>query len=224
MTKRTCAVLVAAVLSTVASEALAQRQPPQPEQPDQDFAQHLFPPELIMQFQQKIQLQAQQRTAITQAIQQMQSRVIEVQWQMQQEVQKLNEIMQTPRIQEAEALAQVDRVLSMERDVKRAHLTGLIRIKNTLSDEQQSQLSALRDISPADSGTVRIRADPMNAELRLGNRLLGTGNASVMLPVGSHTLRISAPGTNCVSKTIQVNVIKRETVILLPPDTKLTCP
>jgi Spy/CpxP family protein refolding chaperone len=144
MTRKTCVFVVALMLSTAASEALGQRQPPQPEQPEQDFAQHLFPPELIMQFQQKIQLRVEQRTQITQAIQQLQSKVVDLQWQMQAEVQKLNEIIQSPTVNEANALAQVDRVLSIEREVKRTHLGTLIRIKNTLDRTQQTALDSLQ--------------------------------------------------------------------------------
>ena len=42
------------------------------------------------------------------------------------------------------ALAQVDEVLAVEREVKRAHITLLIQIKNTLSAEQQAKLAAAR--------------------------------------------------------------------------------
>ena len=42
------------------------------------------------------------------------------------------------------ALAQVDEVLGVEREVKRAHITLLIQIKNTLSAEQQAKLAAAR--------------------------------------------------------------------------------
>jgi Spy/CpxP family protein refolding chaperone len=148
MTKRTCAFIVALVLSTAGSAAFAQQrlQPQQPEQPDQGFEQYLFPPELIMQFQQKIQLRVEQRTAITQAIQQLQNKVVDLQWQMQAEAQKLNEIMQSPTINEANALVQVDRVLTIEREVKRTHLGTLIRIKNTLDRSQQTALDSLHQM------------------------------------------------------------------------------
>ena len=145
----------------------AQGGPPQeyPRQPEADFGRYLFPPELIMQFQQRINLRAEQRATITAAIQQMQSKVIDLQWQMQAETQKLTEIMQEPTIKESEALAQVDRVLGIERDVKRTHLGTLIRIKNVLSREQQAILDSLkfqqtgprtRKPSPADGDVPHI--------------------------------------------------------------------
>lgn len=148
---------VALALST-ATDVLAQRRPVVSDTveqqdkiradmrgaPEPDFARYLFPPELIMQFQQKINLRPEQRTTITQAIQQMQSKVVDLQWQMQAEVQKLTEIMQHATIKEAEALAQVDRVLGIEREVKRTHLGMLIRIKNTLGREQQVALDSIQ--------------------------------------------------------------------------------
>ena len=109
-----------------------------------DFGRFLYPPELIMKYQQRIALRPEQRTTITQDIQQLQTRAIEVQWHMQEETQKLSSLMQQSTVNETDALAQVDRVLALERDIKRAHLTALIHIKNTLTREQQKALDALR--------------------------------------------------------------------------------
>jgi Spy/CpxP family protein refolding chaperone len=131
--------MLAVAGSPLAAPALAAQ-----EVPDYAFAQHVFPPELVMQHQQKIGLRPDQREAITEAIQQLQAKVVELQWRMQDESQKLAEILQRPRVDEGDALAQVDRVLSVEREVKRAHMTMLIRIKNTLTPEQQAMLKTLR--------------------------------------------------------------------------------
>ena len=113
--------------------------------PDPDFARYLFPPDLVMRYQQRIALRPEQREAITSAIQQLQSRTIEQQWRMQEETQKLGELLRATPVNEAAVLAQVDRVLGIEREVKRAHMTMLVRVKNTLTREQQAALRALRD-------------------------------------------------------------------------------
>jgi Spy/CpxP family protein refolding chaperone len=139
--KRTLRITTVA-LTLLATPAVLVSQERHQEEPD--FGRFLYPPELIMQFQQKIGLRPEQRTTITQAIQQLQSKVVELQWQMQAEAQKLTEIMQNPSIKEADALAQVDRVLSIEREVKRTHLGTLIRIKNTLDRDQQAALDSLQ--------------------------------------------------------------------------------
>lgn len=44
---------------------------------------------------------------------------------------------------EAAALAQVDRVTEIENQMKKTHLTLLIRVKNLLSEDQQQQLLTL---------------------------------------------------------------------------------
>jgi Spy/CpxP family protein refolding chaperone len=105
----------------------------------------VFAPELVMKYQQKIGLRPEQRTAITDAIQQVQSRIVEQQWRMQEEAQKLGDLLQAMPVNESAVLAQVDRVLGIEREVKKAHMTLLVRIKNTLTREQQAMLKGLRD-------------------------------------------------------------------------------
>jgi len=49
-----------------------------------------------------------------------------------------------PRIDEAAALAQVDKVLGMERGIKKAQISLLVRFKNLLTPAQQQQLLDLR--------------------------------------------------------------------------------
>jgi Spy/CpxP family protein refolding chaperone len=63
---------------------------------------------------------------------------------MQDEAQQLADILKSNTVDESEALAQIDRVLAVEREVKRAHIAMLIRIKNVLTPEQQATLKALR--------------------------------------------------------------------------------
>lgn len=112
------------------------------QEPEPEFAKHLFPPELVMQHQQAIRLTAEQRASITQGIRDLQLRAVELQWRMQDEAQKLSELVQGARVDEAQTLAQVDRVLGVEREIKRAHMALLVRIKNTLSADQQKILTA----------------------------------------------------------------------------------
>jgi Spy/CpxP family protein refolding chaperone len=114
------------------------------QEPEPEFAKYLFPPELVMQHQQAIRLTAEQRTSITQGIREFQLKVVELQWKMQDEAQKLNELVQESKVDEAATVAQVDRVLDVERQIKRAHMGLLVRIKNTLTPEQQRRLTTIR--------------------------------------------------------------------------------
>ena len=144
-TFRICLVSALALLAVATAGAGAgagAQQPPQA--PDDPLARVLFPPELVMQHQQDIGLRAEQRAAITKAIQDFQTKVVDLQWRMQEQSQRLASLLEKPAVDQAAALMQVDEVLSVEREVKRAHITLLISIKNTLSAEQQAKLAAAR--------------------------------------------------------------------------------
>lgn len=117
--------------------------PPLPHQED-PLARFLFPPELVMQQQHAIGLKPEQRTAITRAIQEFQTKVLDLQWQMQDETQRLTGLLEKPTVDQGAALAQIDKVLAVEREVKRAHIGLLIQIKNSLTPEQQARLAQAR--------------------------------------------------------------------------------
>jgi Spy/CpxP family protein refolding chaperone len=133
------ALTLAAPLLMLAAPALAAQ-----ESPEKVLGEHLFPPELVMKHQQKIGLRPAQRTEITEAIGQATAKFVDLQWRMQEASQKLLELIQAAQVDEDAALAQIDRVLTIERDVKREQMSLLIRIKNVLTREQQAQLRALR--------------------------------------------------------------------------------
>lgn len=134
--------LAAACLALLLTAGQASGQ--QPARPEDQIGQLLFAPELVMQHQQRIGLRPAQRTAITSAIQEVQSQVIDVQWRMQEEMQKLVELLRNTPVNESAALVQVDRLFAAERDIKRAQLRLLIQIKNTLTKDQQDALQALK--------------------------------------------------------------------------------
>ncbi len=134
---RTAAVLVAFFLACAPA---AGAQPPAHD----PIAEHLFPPELVMRYASDIGLEDRQRTAIKEAIQKLQSRVLDLQFDVQGEAEKLVRLLQARPVDEAAAVAQADRVMSIERDVKKAHLGLLVRIKNSLSEAQQEKLLVLR--------------------------------------------------------------------------------
>jgi Spy/CpxP family protein refolding chaperone len=106
--------------------------------------QALFPPELIMQHRRAIGLTDEQRDAISQLIQQLQGRVVRLQWELLDEMQQLTEAMSSPRVDLDRALDQLDNVLETEKSIKQAHLEMLVRIKNLLTREQQATLERLR--------------------------------------------------------------------------------
>ena len=136
MTRRIAAVLI--LLFALPASGWADTPPPDP------VGQALFPPELVMKYQQALGITAPQRATITAAIGKTQGQMLNVQWDMQGATQKLADLLNASPVDETAALAQVDRVLNLEREVKRAQLSLVIRIKNVLTREQQAKLKALR--------------------------------------------------------------------------------
>jgi Spy/CpxP family protein refolding chaperone len=120
------------------STVLAQ-QPPQPD----PFAGSLFPPELIMQHQQALGLSEEQKNFLKAELRKTQTRLSELQWGLQEEVEKLAALMKLDQVDEPQALAQLDKVLDLEREIKHTHIGLLVRVKNKLTLEQQARLRAI---------------------------------------------------------------------------------
>ena len=119
--------------------------PARPRAPGGDpLARYLFPPEMIMANQRAINLTDAQRNSLQQVISDAQGKFIGLQFKMSSEVEKLQSLLQPPSVDEAKVLEQVDRVLGVERDVKRAQLSLMIRIKNLLTPQQQNRLNSIR--------------------------------------------------------------------------------
>ena len=111
---------------------------------DDPIGQSVFPPELIMKYHAEIGLDDTQSKAIKDAIQKAQTRFTDLQWEMQPQVEKLAQILRANPTDEGTALAQLERVLNVEREIKKAQIALLIRIKNLLTDAQQAKLMELR--------------------------------------------------------------------------------
>ena len=123
--------------------------PPRPPAGD-PLARYLFPPELIMANQDAIHLTDSQRNSLQQAMADAQGKFITMQFKMSSEVERLQTLLKPTSVDEPQVLEQVDRVLAVERDVKRAQLSLMIRIKNMLTSPQQSRLNQLRRQGPAE--------------------------------------------------------------------------
>jgi len=151
-----------ALLVTTASVLAAQGQPgqapmpgPGPGQfkqpgpaPEPDpFGRFLFPPELVMRFQSDIGLQDAQRATIQTAMKDAQSKFLDTQWQLSAEGEKLAKLLQGATVDETQVLEQVDHILTLEREMKRAQITLMVRIKNALTPAQQQKLRDLRGMA-----------------------------------------------------------------------------
>jgi Spy/CpxP family protein refolding chaperone len=108
------------------------------------IAQHLYPPELVMAHQDAIDMSAPQRTAIQVLAMTAQLKMTETQHTLSAATEKLATMLAAPVVDEAAVLQQIDQVLALEREVKRAQLTLLVRVKNQLTAAQQEKLDKLK--------------------------------------------------------------------------------
>lgn len=154
--RTTRASTLAALILVAATTLLAQQPPPQgppgprpgpgmgpgpgPGLGPDPFAGNLFPPELIMQNQQAINLSEDQRGYMLGEIQRVQSQATAIQWRLQAAMERLGGTVRQDRVDEAQVLTQLDSVLALEREMKRMQITLLVRLKSRLTPEQQAAL------------------------------------------------------------------------------------
>ena len=127
---------------------LGQPPPRPPEPPDDPIAQNLFPPEMVMQHRQEIGLTDEQNIAIRQVLRNASSKFNELQWQMEDEMETMNKLTKVSAVDEQTVMAELDKILNIEREVKRTQLLVSVRIKNKLTAEQQVKLQELRHKPP----------------------------------------------------------------------------
>jgi Spy/CpxP family protein refolding chaperone len=137
-------------LALLSGSVAANAQDAPPRQETDPFASVLFPPELIMQHARAIRLSDGQRSAITEQIREVQQRVLGLQWELAEQVQALRQTLAGARIDQDRAIDQLNRVLETEKSIKQAHLEMLVRVKNLLRPEQQTELTRLRSAAGAE--------------------------------------------------------------------------
>ncbi len=118
-----------------------------PPAPD-PLGRFLYPPELVMAHQEAIGLTDKQKSSIQDAVKDAQGKVFDLQFKMSAEVEKLQRLVQASSPDEPKVLDEVNRVLTLERDVKVAQMTLMVRIKGQLTERQQSLLDQVRDRTP----------------------------------------------------------------------------
>ncbi len=105
----------------------------------------LYSPELVMAHQDAIALTDHQRAAIQDVVREVQSKaLVDTQFKLGLAGEKLRGSLARTTVDEASVLQQIDDMLALEREVKRAQITLLVRVKNLLTPEQRSALDKLR--------------------------------------------------------------------------------
>ncbi|HEY7545268.1 MAG TPA: periplasmic heavy metal sensor [Blastocatellia bacterium] len=114
------------------------------EKPNDPIGESFFPPELVMQHQQAIGLTDEQKEFLKAEMRKAQLKFTELQWQLQDEVEKMVALVKHDQVDEQQALAQLERVLNVEREIKRLQFSLVILIKNKLTSEQRARITEIK--------------------------------------------------------------------------------
>ena len=145
--------LVSAQQPTPQAQPQPAQQPHPPHPPMDPLGEAMFPPDMIMQHARELNLTPEQKTFMRSEIQKTTMRFNELQWQLQDAMEALHDVMKSNSVNEQQALAQLDKVLDAEREIKRLHIGMAIRIKNQLTPEQQEKLHGMhRMMGPGGPG------------------------------------------------------------------------
>ncbi|GAB4253181.1 MAG: hypothetical protein Kow00109_28820 [Acidobacteriota bacterium] len=145
--------MAAAVVGIAVCWAAAAAQAPDPAQgPPEDterllLNRYFIPPNLIMEHQREIGLTAEQRRQVVESLRSAEGRFVELRWEIHRAVDQLVDMIRERRPEE-EVLAQLDRVLDLEREMKRVRFSVAYRIRQALTDEQIARLQELRPLGP----------------------------------------------------------------------------
>ena len=148
--KKIIGLVVIAIAFGMLAAGAASAQEPQPDQPQKPrmppppppdmLDNSVFPPDVIMQHQRELGLTDEQKAFMRGEINKTSARFNDLQWQLQDAMEALHDTMKADQVNEQVALAQLDKVLDAEREIKKLHMGLAIRIKNNLTPEQVQKL------------------------------------------------------------------------------------
>lgn len=118
--------------------------PAEPVPGDDPIGRLLFSPDKVLSHAQELGLDDAQRKNIRAELQKTQPRFLDLQLDIQAEVEKMTQLLQEKPVDEAKVMAQLDRVLAIEKEAKKTQIALLVRIKNFLTPGQQTKMSTLQ--------------------------------------------------------------------------------
>jgi len=122
-----------------------QMQPRPPRPPDDPLGDDMFSLDMIMQHQRELALSDAQKEFMRGEMQRTTVRFTELQWQLQDAMEALHETIKGSQINEQQAMAQLNKVLDAEREIKTLHMSMSIHVKNQLTADQQMKLQTIRN-------------------------------------------------------------------------------
>ena len=110
---------------------------------DDPFQGKLFAPNVILEHQDALELTRDQFTAIRAAVVAVQGNVAEYEWDLREAYQRVLRDLDENPIDEAQVLANVEKALLAENEVKKQQVALLIQLRNLLTDEQLNYLRSI---------------------------------------------------------------------------------
>ncbi len=104
----------------------------------------LFDPELIMQYQGDIGLTREQSVAIRDTLKAHTEAMTGIQWDLVPMLQELTKALEPAKVDEARVKQLLRDILAQEAKAKEEQLVAMVRIKNTLTPQQQAKLRELK--------------------------------------------------------------------------------
>jgi len=151
-------------------------QRPPDQRPPDPMRETLFPPDLLMRNAEAIGLTDLQRESLMAEMRKAEGRFRELEPQMRKEMQVLFDLTKEERPDPEKVLAQLDKAMAAEREMKRTHMAFMVAIKNILTPAQQAQLQELRPKPPAPPapdapqgvppGSIKEKMDRVQAGLK----------------------------------------------------------
>jgi len=133
--------------------ANAQQPPPPPDGPmgpdprppgGDKIGRAFFPPELVMRNQKAINLTPEQQSTIREEMRKDMPRFTELQWQLSAEEEALDSLVHADAPDEKQIIAQFDKLMLAESELKRVRFALLVRLRAILTPEQQQKLEELK--------------------------------------------------------------------------------
>ena len=103
-----------------------------------------FPPELVMRNQKAINLTPDQQGVIREEMRQAMPRFTELQWQLSAVEETLESLVRADSPDEKQILAQFDKLMLVESELKRVRFALLVKLKALLTPLQQQKLEELK--------------------------------------------------------------------------------
>jgi Spy/CpxP family protein refolding chaperone len=105
---------------------------------------NLFSPEFVLMNQVALGLTTEQVSSIKKQVGDTQGRLLDAKVDLSRVTEQLRAALEGTKVDEAAALSLAAQAMDLEKQVKTAHLGLMIRVKNTLTEEQQDKARALR--------------------------------------------------------------------------------